>query len=370
MLSVFALYARGLDTGRFAPLAVAALVLNFAAATRYDAWMYIPLLAVLPGLTGRPPRLAPRHAVGFALLCLPFPLLWMLGNHLAHGDPLYPMTYIDDFHRAWAARSGGGWNEIWLRMQGVGFWPAVATASLTPGVGLLGMAGVAAAWRGRPGTRWLIVAALAPLAYYAFRTAVLVDFVPLARFAAVPMAVLLVFVEPGFRWCVARWGPGPARTVARVSAVLAVAMPVSLGLLTFRQDGHVRDVLRPLSPTSTNSRAVVEAARFVQAEAAASPNALALDSDAGYRDLTFAFFSHVPEARLVRHRWPQFELRLRELQPEFLVRFDEGELVGGSNVALEGRRLTVAGAAYVELGGFRAPVHVYRRSREPAARPE
>ena len=47
------------------------------------------------------------RAVGFGLVCLPFPLLWMQGNELAHGDPLFPIKAMDDFHRQWVADSGG-----------------------------------------------------------------------------------------------------------------------------------------------------------------------------------------------------------------------------------------------------------------------
>ncbi|WP_208719053.1 ArnT family glycosyltransferase, partial [Corallococcus sicarius] len=107
MLAVFALVAEGVEENRFQPLFWAGMLLNLACALRYDAWMYIPLITVALVFSSNDRVASLTRAVGFGLACLPFPLLWMQGNELAHGDPFFPMKAVDDFHRQWVADSGG-----------------------------------------------------------------------------------------------------------------------------------------------------------------------------------------------------------------------------------------------------------------------
>jgi 4-amino-4-deoxy-L-arabinose transferase-like glycosyltransferase len=363
MAVVFACYARALDTNRLPALACAAVALNLACAVRYDAWMFIPLLAVVPFVVWRGTKLSRARTALFFVWCLPFPMFWMWGNDVHHGDPLFAFRYIDEFHRGWIASASGGWRELWMRAQGIGFWPAIALFSLTPGVAGLGLFGMVTAWRTRPDTRWVVACAFVPIAYYAFRTTVLFNFVPLSRFIATELTLILPFVVPGYRALVDRAGPIRAWQVARVSVVLLVVMPLALGVYTFRRDGGAHDVLRPLSPTSTNRRSVMQAARFIEREVADSGGTVALDHDATYLDLQVGFFAGVPEERVVRLRWPAFDERMRELQPEVLVRFDQGLLAREPGVALHGKALGVGAAHYVEIEGFAAPVHVYRRVR-------
>jgi len=361
MLGVFALFAQALEENRFGPLFGAAMVLNLACALRYDAWMYVPLLAVMPLLWRQDKVAGLTMAVSFGLLCLPFPLWWMQGNELAHGDPFYPVTYIDAFHQSWVASSGGGAKDWWLRVQGLGFWPGSALFTLTPGVALLGGLGMWKAWRERPELRWLVLAALVPTAYYTLRAAVLLNFLPIGRFTVTQVVLLLPFVALGFWECVRAWGARAGRAVAGASIALAVVMPVALGLSTFRVEGGWRDVLRPVSPTSTNPQPVMQAARWLEAEVAEKGKALVLDSDDRYLDLQLGFFVGLPEERVVRVRWPDFRQRFEQERPEYLVRFDDGALTREPWVKLAGRTLVLGDATYEELDGFSPPVHVYRR---------
>jgi hypothetical protein len=319
--------------------------MNFASAMRYDAWMYVPLLALAPvyqwrerpGGHRRLPVDGIRMAALFGVLCLPFPLWWMAGNHAMHGDAFYPLNYIDAFHRTWATGDGSGWNEVWLRVQGLGFWPAMAVFTLTPGVAICGMAGMVRAWHERTHTRWMVIAAVAPVVYFGVRTTLLLNFVPLARFAIVQMALLLPFVGFGFEGIVRRIGVVRGRRLAVGSVGLAVLMPAALGLYTFRADGGARDILRPLSPTSTNPRAVMHAARFLATEMAKVSGRLGLDMDPTYQDLQIGFFARVPSERLVRLRWPRFREDFGREPPAYMVRFDGGALADEPGVRLEGR---------------------------------
>jgi hypothetical protein len=332
-----------------------------AAAVRYDAWMYIGLVPAAVLATRGRTAMTASHAIGFVLLSLPFPVVWMAGNWAMHGDPLYPFAYIDEHHRQWAMSIGGGWNEVWTRLQGVVFWPSMALVSLSPGVAALAVAGMVADWRERRDGRWLMAIAVAPLVYYGVRTAVLFNFVPLTRFMATPLAVMLLFVWRGYQAVGARWGPRVQRRAAIASAVLAVLVPAGIGGVTFRVDGRVADVVRPLSPTSTNPRAVMEAAAALRIILERSGERMAVDEHPRYLDLPLVFYSGIDAGRVVPLRWPGFGSRFDAVGPELVVRFDGGRLIDEPGTHVDGPVLTVRGRRYVRLDGFRPPVHVYRR---------
>ncbi len=361
MLSVFALFAQALEENRFGPIFWSAVVLNLACATRYDAWLFIPLLSLAPLVAAEDRVAAITRAVGFGLVCLPFPLLWMQGNELASGNPFFPIDYINEFHRNWVQGDMGKMGPLRMRLQGLGFWPGTALLTLSPLVALFGVVGMVKAWREHRETRWLVLAALVPAAYYTFRATVLLDFVPLGRFTATQLVVLLPFVLLGFTTLVGQKGVGVRRTVAGLAVALAVVLPVALGLFTFRAEGGWRDSLRPVSPTSTNPQSVMQVARFLKAEAAAKGGAAVLDEDPNYLHLQVAFFSGLPNTRLARVGWETFRPHIQEHRPEFLVRFDQGTLVKDAGVKLEGRTLTLDGVVYEELDGFSPPLHLYRR---------
>jgi hypothetical protein len=190
---------------------------------------------------------------------------------------------------------------------------------------------------------------------------VLVDFMPLGRFTVTQLVLLLPFVALGFAACVRAWGEGAGKAVAGGSIALAVAMPVAMGVFTFRAEGGLRDSLRPVSPTSTNPQPLMRAARFIEAEVTEKGKALALDMDDRYWDLQLAFFTGLPDERLVRMRWDGFRERMEKVRPEYLVRLDGGALTREPWVKLEGRTLTVGDVTYDEVEGFTELAHVYRR---------
>lgn len=361
MWCAFAGVARGLATRRLAAFAWAALAMNAAGALRYDAWMYVPLLAAVPVLQWRERTAGARAGLLFVLLCLPFPLFWMTGNALAHGDALYPLTYIDAFHSAWAEATPQGWPRAWLRLQGAVFWPTIALVTLTPGVAVLGAIGMAADWRARVDTRWLAAAAILPAVYYAVRTTVLFDFVPLGRFAVVQVSLLLPFVAPGLVWCVDRFGAGPARRIAVISASLAVAMPLALGVFTWQSSSVAARVMRPISPTSTNPRDLMAAAAFVRREIVDRGHTLALDADAGYLDIQLGFFARVTDSGTARLRWPDFAARVTAAPPDFVVVFDNGQLDHLPWVTQTERTLTLGTAVYYRLDVTRPSVRIFER---------
>ncbi|XXF76670.1 glycosyltransferase family 39 protein [Myxococcaceae bacterium GXIMD 01537] len=361
MLWVLSLFAEGLDENRFAPLFWSAMVLNLACATRYDAWLFMPLLTLAPLVAPEDRVAAITRSFGFGLLCLPFPLLWMQGNEMASGDPFYPIHVVEEFHRNWVSDGVGRLGEWGYRLQNLGFWPGVALFTLTPLVALFSGVGLWKAWRSHREARWLVFVTVIPAAFYTFKASVLLNFVPLGRFTVTQLAMLLPFVAVGFAALMAKRSVGAQRAVAGLASVLAVAMPVGLGVYTFRADGGPRDTLRPVSPTSTNPVPVMRAADFLKAEAAAKGGAAVIDDDPSYMDLQVAFFSGLPEMRMARVRWDTFRQRFNEARPEYVVRFEKGSLAKDAGVKLEGRTLTLDGVAFDELDGFSPAVRVYRR---------
>ena len=361
MVSAFDALSSALDAGSRGGLVWAAIWINLATAVRYDAWLYPPLIVLAVILVYRDRSLPVRDIVAFGAACLLFPALWMLGNYQMHGDPAFPLTYINHYHRLWVAHDYAGfWREVWLRAQGVGFWPVMAAVSLTPGVAALGAVGMIDAWRIRPASRWIIIVASAPLLYYTARVAVFLDFAPLTRFMAVFLAVMLLFVSDGYRAAVRRWGNEAARLLARLTIGLAIAMPVAMGVFTFRQDGAVRNAVRSLSPTTTNPRSVMAAAAFVRSTIAPAREGLVVDIDATYFDLALVFYGGLRQEQVIRVRSEADLPRIEAERPAVLVRFDKGSLARLEGVRVAGRALTVGNVAYDELDGFEAPVHVYR----------
>jgi hypothetical protein len=361
MLATLAAFAAGLDSGRLRHFFLAALLMNLTCAVRYDPWLYIVLLPASVAVTRRG-GLRASHAAMFILVGLVFPVLWMMGNQALHGDPLYPFRFIDAEHARLTMRDAGGWREAWLRLQGVAFWPAMAVMTLTPGVAVLAGAGIVRAWRLRARSRWLIVSAFLPLAYYAFRTMVLFDFLPLARFMATPLAVMLVFVHEGFVELSARLSRRQARRLVAATAIAAVAVPLAIAAATFRVEGRAADVLRSISPASTNPRGVMRAAAVVRDAVRHAGGSIAVDAEARYLDLTLVFFSRLNDEELLRARWPGFEERFDADPPEFVIVFERGTLAASGSVSRRGSMLTVRGRSYVEMGGVDPPMRLYRRA--------
>lgn len=363
VLWMLALFARGLDEGRFAPIAYAALVLNLACATRYDCWAFIPLFVVLLFLADTDKVAATTRAIFFGFFSLPFPLIWMEGNERAFGDPFKPIHYIEQFHQAWVADGVARFTEWGYRAQNLFFWPGTALATLSPLVAILAGIGMVSAWKRFPHDRWLIWAVLAPTAFFTFKAAVLLNFVPLSRFAVNQVGLMLPFVYLGYEALAKNRAAWVGRTVAGTTALTAFALPLWLGAFTFHRDGGVANSLRPISPTSTNPVPLMQVAHFLDEQVAQKGGAAILDEeDASYWDLQVAFFSRLPEERLARYRWDTFAKEIRTADPHYLVRVEGGKLEKDPGFQLAGDTVHFAGHTFRELPGFTAPWHVYQRA--------
>ncbi len=362
LMSVLALFARAIDENRFSSLAAAALVLNLACATRYDAWMFMPLLGgvLLLGDTDRVAAIT--RAVLFGLLCLPFPLVWMQGNEMLHGDPLYPVRYIEEYHQRWFRDGEAAWGSLLFRLQNLFFWPGAAFFTMTPLLAAFGLWGMVRAVRTKSPARWLVWMAAVPAAYFTFRASVLGSFVPLGRFTVHQVMLVFPFVAVGLE-ALAGAKPEKRRALAGAAAALAVAFPAWLGWFTHRTEGKWQDSLRPVSPTSTNPPSLMQVADFLEREAAKDGGGVLLDSDPSYRDIQIAFFSGVPEKKLVRLRHERVRAQLANLDLAWLVRMQGGLLDNLPGVEVGRDYVVLAGRRFEDVAGFSAPFRVYRARR-------
>ena len=369
-LMVLANFARAWEEGTMRPLFWAAFFLNLACATRYDAWLLMPLLTVLLALGDKDRLAALTRAVIFGFLCLPFPAVWLQGNEVAMGSALYPVHFIDQFHKTWAASAVGSMGQVGFRLENLFFWPAIALLTLSPLVAVYGMVGMVSAWRKVRENRWLVWVALVPTAYFTFRAVVLADFVPLGRFTVNQIALLLPFVAAGFVAMASKWSQPMKWGLVGVSALVAVATPLWLGLFTWQAEQGLAVSLNPVSPVANIPPSVMYAARYLRDHVAPTGSSVVLDSDQQYSDIQLAFFSHLPESRLVRARWKNFDTELQKQHPDYLVRIEGGNLDKRADFDSRGGRVQLGDAWFEEVPGLRAPLHLFQRVRSRDAAPD
>ncbi len=249
--------------------ALAGIALTLSCATRYDAWLLVPMLVGVLAV-----RRQWRPAVVLGAISSVFPVVWMLGNWQALGDPLYPIHFVDAFHLKWFAENEAFWGMWRHRAVCLLLWPGVALATLGPFVLIAGALNA----RRVP---WLMFVMLVPFVLLTFRSVVLGTFEPIGRFTGRELFILIVFAAPVLR----------ART-----ALVTAALALGLGVYTYHREGGWADAFRPLSPVTTQPKVVMETAAFVHAQAALGT--VAIEADPGYRDLAVTFYSGVKVIQL------------------------------------------------------------------------
>ncbi len=333
-------------------LLAAALMLNLACAARYDSWLFVPMLWALIWWQARDLR----RACLFGAASMAFALPWMFGNFIDRGAPLFPFTYIDEFHRSWFPSERAMWGS-WYRLLTLFFWPGTAIATLTPVAAALSFIGLFKAWRDVPSSRFIVVSIVLPSALYALRSTVLSSFVPLARFTAKEVSLLLPFAGCGAVWLASRLSVRAHRAVMAASLACAIIWPAWLGWFTYRTDGPLENTLRAISPVTTNALKTKQVASWL-ASKAAEGSVLIVDTDPrGYEDLQLAFYSGFNFEKLARLRSPMFERRVNGGDPRYLVRFEGGLL----ETSHQFEASTFRGLRFNEISGFAAPFHVYQR---------
>jgi len=352
------------DAGRTRPLVASGLVLTLAGAVRYDLWLLVPLLSLLALLHGKDRRAAFGRAVAFGLSCAPFPAVWLYGNWKAMGDPLYPIHYVESFHREWLVEGVRLWGQTVFRTQNLMFWPGVAVLTLGPLVAGAGVGGMIWAFRARRDVRWLLWTAWAPVAYFTVRSAVLLDFQPLARFTVGQVALLLPFLQPGAEQILRGLSPRAARAAVAVGAASLVAVTGWLAWYTYDARTEPAHSLLPLSPLSRNPPEVRAAVALFDAQRLEGWEMVLVDADpADYRDIQLASALRHPLERVVRRRWEMWEGSLGGALPDVIIRFEGGWLEKTPGVSVEGGVLQFRGRVLDEVPGAPAPMHLYRARR-------
>jgi 4-amino-4-deoxy-L-arabinose transferase-like glycosyltransferase len=355
--ATLALFARAMELDHEPTLLASALLATLGCAVRYDLWLLIPLLGACwlwqRGLKSW------RPALLFCALASAFPLAWLYGNWVDMGDPLYVLKYIEDFHRNWFPDGDKQWGVLRYRLQNLFFWPGSALATLTPGIALLGTIGLVRSWGAAPKTRWLIALAVLPAVWLTARSTLFGTFVPLARFTAKELLLLLVFFAPGAEWVASKLRRPVFRAIAVLTALLALAIPIWLTSFTYQREGKWETTLKPISPLTTQPRDVSAAVEWLRPKLGDGA-CLAIDSDAReYHDVLIAFRSGLPEERLARYRWDSFWDRFNDEHPRYLLRFEGGELERGP-LKLDGAMAQLGDSTFTEAAHFGA-VHVYAR---------
>lgn len=359
-LVALAALARAFDVPKPLPsLLGAAVALQAACATRYDAWLLLPVLALLVWQ-----RLGFKRAFLFGLFCVPFPLLWLIGNQLYAGDALGPIKNISEFHRDWMGDGLARNGELLTRVMGLFFWVGAALFTLSPLVGALGLTGMVQAWRTRRDVRWLLWTALIPTAYFTVRSAVLLDFVPLARFTVNQVVLVLPFVAIGFDVASRELGAAGKRAVAGATWSMAVLLPLFLIAFTTGRTGKYEDALRPVSPITQNAPPVRVAAKQIS-KLRALDGAVLLDSHAGYLDLQLAFYAGLPDARVLRYRYKPNQLAPPPDDVRWIVLADRGGLVSTEGFSRTADAIAWGERRFVLVPGLVPPFSLYER-RPPA----
>lgn len=249
----------GLLTRRAGLLALSAFA---ASTTRFDAWLWLPPLALL--VWWRAQRTARGWWLGLSLALGPLSIL--LANALTLHRPLAPLQHISEEHTLLAQRLVALHGPLLARLRAVLFWPVAPLLVLTPGFGLLALRAV----RRVRAAEAPAILALVPPGIYALRALLTGTFLPMLRLAAPPAQLLTVFAPP------------PSPRALRLAIGCAVAFDLALlGLAAFPNPlQEAARVATPLTRLPEELRAGVAA---LQVEGSA-----ALDQSPGCEDIVIA----------------------------------------------------------------------------------
>jgi hypothetical protein len=147
-----------------------------------------------------------------------------------------------------------------------------------------------------------------------------------------------------------------------LGACALVATPAALAFASFGRNGGAAEWARPVSPISSVPPGIAQAARFLR-EHADPGDVVLLDGVWDYLDIPLAFHSGLPESRLVRRAWDNFEVRLTQTPPTMAVLIYQGRLqtTSGAAGAVEtADRFEFRGTAFCAEAKF-VYASIYRR---------
>ena len=225
------------DAAPLGPFAAAGALASLAAVTRYDAWLALPAALAAAWAFARGPAgpARARRARGlavFAAVAATLPAAWMAWGALATDDPIFFFHYIASDHARLGATALARFGAALGRARQLGIWSLAFVAVMTPPLALAAIVAAVRPATVRPGSeaapaamRVVVVAGLAPVAFYLAQGLVRLGFEPMPRFALVPGALLLPFAAtawPAARMAAARAGV-PLAALAFALVVFVVA---------------------------------------------------------------------------------------------------------------------------------------------------
>lgn len=323
----------------------AAVMLNLACATRYDSWLLVPMLAAAELWRSR----SLLKAVGFGAASSAFAIFWLVGNQVGQGDALYPIRFIDQFHRDWWPREAAIWGEGRYRLICLLFWPGAAVLMLTPLFAAAGGVQLRRAWKERAELRWLVLLIAVPAVLYTFRSAVTSSFAPLARFTMKEVLFLLPL---------AGWGLAERPRLGRAAVGLAAAWCVGLGVFCYEPGTPWSYTFRSIAATSRLEPSLRAPVDWLQAHAAPRGGLLIADEDPReFDDLIISYFSGLGFDDQIRRRNRRYEEYLGARQPRWLMLFEGGRMMSAGEVTLvddehlefRGRRFGLRHASRVRI---------------------
>jgi hypothetical protein len=205
---------------------------------------------------------------------------------------------------------------------------------------------------------WVV---LVPTAYFTFRGAVLLTFAPLGRFTVNQLGAMLPFLAVGFGVVAAKLSQPMRHGLVGVTALLAVAVPAWMGMVTSEPGKPMASTLGPVSPVSLNPPDMMNVARWLKREVAPRTGAVVIDSQPQYEDIQLAFYSGLREERIERARWENLDKLMADNAPEYLVLVEGGTLATRADYERRDGRVQLADFWFDEVPGFGNKWHVYRR---------
>lgn len=285
-----------------------------ASATRYDAWIWIPFLALWLLVRGRGSARSIASALSLGL----GPASILLANALVLLRPLAPLIHISRDQAHLAALEVTRWGPWTWRAVNAVFWPACALLALTPALAALAARGLKKPNR-EAALVWLI--AMVPTGIYLLRGVLLGSFLPMLRLALVP-AVLLACA---------------AGAVSRRALKRAVVVGVAFDVLLL----GLAHIPGPLQSAAAYASPVVRLPADLRAGVAAIERArgpVALDQSSTWEDIAmahaagrdrFALYAPVlPPARIVSICGAALDAQLRATQTALGERCERAGEVG------------------------------------------
>lgn len=319
---IFVELARG-DRGSWKHAVAAGISLTLAAMLRYEAWMLIPLLALL---LWRKPRL-----MGVFVACaLVHPVFWMVGNGIHSGDPLYSIN--------WASRSeregmGRAMMPLSTRIIRAFEYPGLILRGMTVPIGVIAVAGAIVALVNRERCRvWLLpVAGLTLLLMWGIARGALV---PKINYTTTIGTMLFPFAAVIWRRLgVENW---PVRRLMVLGAAIIGLMVFSMRWSWMNAVGLVELKSFHPVPTIQNQDAALTLPAIINRHMPGEP-ALITDFYGWGVGNHVALLTRIERDRILLVTGaPNLDIGLERMSA-FLARYPEGILV-----ALEGSRLSKA----------------------------